>query len=649
MKEVEDKIGIISLNERKPDLEAEVMFHLARINAENPFKVTKKYSHIVIPDFKPTERREKLEWELEEIRRCENGYDGLPGRYYYYFNHCYIKHKSRKKIRPDFRATQLHLTMTKERIYKTPGLGLVMIKRRQYGESWATAADNIYDCQFNHEFDIGMNSKSETDSRNLFTKHKYIHRNQTPFLRCYVHIDRRDAMIFGKWVEQTKKWKGTLSSITSVAPTVTGHAGNQYIKLVIDEAGEQPDLLPMWSNAEDCIMQETERVGCPMIFGTVGEMSKAGKGLLEFWKNHKTYNLERFAIWGYNCMLLDELGNDDIENSLRWIIYTRKKKESGATSVYQKFIQKYPITEYDAFLDAAGGGVGDPITLGRQRMNLIDNPPVRYIGNMRPRIGGGQDHVPDGLNGKVIAYELPDPNRVNGYIITVDPAEDDDVEKSKDTSNLSTSIIAKPFGLEAPKLVLEYCDRPKKLHEYYYNLALILQWYNNSKLHIELNKGGWRMLDYFQSNYPHLLALAPSGFNSAKGGVKLSHGYKITPERKIQMKGLGDAYVENYVNFIPSIRLIDELGVVGAKGKDDDLAMAFLAGLMILQGDHIPVKNANESTAHNPTVEYKKVNGVIQLVSGPGGQVTPTPQPLLPAPQEQITGPRRGKSALFKF
>lgn len=720
----DEKVAIIPRAEYRDDLETEVNFQLARINASHPFRVTKKYDRIVIPDFKPHEKRERLDWELEEIRRCIHGHDGMPGRYYYFFNHVKIKHKKKGIIRPDFRATQLFWAKTKERVMNTPGTGIVMIKRRQVGMSWDMSADNIYDAQFNHEWDLGMNSKSEADSRKLFLKHKFIHRTQSPFLRAMVHIDRRDAMVFGRWVEKQKKNVGTMSTITSVAPTPTAHAGNQYRKLVMDEAGEcfspefkvlmadggvkqvkdivvgdrvmgvdskpkevintttgfdemyevtgrrgvrfrinsrhklplyhshhgyreltaeeytslpsakqryyqlqqvgvdfeqnkyffdpywlglwlgdgdkdgptvvtaddeifnylteespiyhnlnysvyqneirgvnltikdgvspvqelkklgvfknkripevylktsrvdrlrllaglidsdgykdsrkdryeialnlkplaenvleltkslgyastlkhsrrslkRPDgsvynydqyrvsidgnnlneipcrlarkqvlaeatvskgrrdpmktgfairslgrgeyagfklkedslfvgadflvhhncdVVAIWSNAEDTLMQDGILVCTPFIFGTMGDTDTVGQGLMEFWKNHKVYGLEQFAFWGYNCLIIDELGNDDIENSLRWIIYERKRREEGATRIYKKFLQKYPITEEDAFLSISGVGVGDPILLGRQRLHLFDNPPQAFTGYMRPRLGSG--------------------------------------------------------------------------------------------------------------------------------------------------------------------------------------------------------------------------------------------------------------------
>jgi hypothetical protein len=636
----EESLGIIRKNDYKPELEIEVALHTSRVEAMKPFRVEKKISHTILPEFSKNEWRDKLDWELEEIRRCKEGHTVggtfLPGRFYYFMNHTFIRDKDLGKIRPMFRANQLEWAIFKDKLSKKSGSGAVMIKRRQWGASVDMAADNIYDCQFNHEFEIGMNSKGERDSQAFFQKHKYIHRNQSSFLRSYVHIDKRDAMVFGRWIEKEKKWKGTQSSIISVAPTPVAHAGNQYKKLVMDEVGET-DCLPILANAEDCLMKNGVRIGVIYAFGTMGDTGTVGQGLMELWKNHKTYRLEQFPIWGYNCLIMDEFGNDMIEESIRSIIYERKRRENGSSLMYKKFIQKYPLTEADAFLDASGSGVGDPLLLGKQRIYLHENPPLKRVGFMRPKIGGGVDFVPDPLNGKIIIYEEPDPNRKNGYVANLDPAEDDDVEKTRDTSELSTSIVSKPFGLEAPKLCVEFCDRPKKLHEYYYQLALLLTWYNNNRVHIELNKGGWRALDWFEQNYPHLLGFTPASPTSIKGGMKMSRGVKMTPQTKIQLKGLGDAYVENYYNLIPSIKLIDQLGVVGAKGKDDDLAISFLWCLAILQGEKIPAGVGTAQDVKVPTVDYKKTDGRIQLVGPTGAPVH--------SGQQSIVKP---KSAIFK-
>lgn len=621
-KDQEDKPGIISLNDYQEELELEVQYHTARVMATNPFRVNKKYKHIEIPDFKPTEAREQLDWEVEEFRRCKQGYDGLVGRYYFYFNHCRIKHKKRGKIRPDFRAIQLASSQFRERILHTPGKGGVTIKRRQYGASWEFSGDNVYDCSFNKHFDIGMNSKSETDSRNLFTKHKYIHRNVTPFLRAKVSIDRRDAMIFGKWNKKKERWEGNESSIISVAPTATGHTGNQYRKMVIDEGGEQVDLMALWSNSEDCLMQETERVGTPFIFGTMGDTTKAGRGLMEFWLRNEQYNLERFGIYGYNALIMDDLGNDMIEDSIRWILYERKKKEGGAQIVFNKFQQKYPLDDADAFLTVQGAGVGNPRLLQKRYQQLLENPVQQVKGWMRPKAGGGSDFVPD-PQGKIIVYERP-VIITNGYVAATDPVEDDLVEKTRDTSNLSTAIMARPVGLQPPRIVLEYTDRPNILADYYIQVALALEWYNHTQVLIEMNKGGWRMTDWFEQHFPKLIAWSPKSGNSVRGGYELRKGIKMSVDRKTQMMGLLDAHIENYWESLPSLRFIDECRVFGADHQDDDFATAVGWCLCLLQSDRRVAEISNAASANNPKSYYKKIGNVIYLmVDGkPIGNIT---------------------------
>ena len=615
MAEKDELVGIIPMADRIPELESEVQYHLSKATKQNhegkeyfrpSLKVTKKYQHIEYPDFKVTDRKERLDWEMEEIRRCIQGYDGLPGKYYYYFNHVWIKDKAKGKIRPEFRAADLDWFTFLENL--GPGKGAVCIKRRQVGMSWKAAVDVLHDCTFKKDFEVGMNSKTETDSRNLFKKVKYIHRSVPDFLRpVATATDRRDAMDFSKIVKDqfgNKTRIGTQSSIISVAPTPTAHAGNQYGKLIMDESGEVEQLMEIWANAEDCLMRETQRTGTPIIFGTVGDVDKQGKGIIEFWKRHHIYDLERFAFWGYNALIMDEYGNDDLENSIRWIIYTRRKKEAGADVIYNKFKQKYPLNETDAFLSVSGAGVGHRANLEKRYASLIEEPPQKEKGSMRRRADGGVDFVPH-PDGKVIVYERPQPI-VNGYIASCDPAEDDNVVKTKDNSNLATVVMKKAFGLDPSRMVVEYEDRPLMLDEYYEQLAMILEWYNNCRVNVELNKGGWRMLDYFEDKYHHLLMFSPKSGNNARGGFQLTYGSKMTAEKKTQMVGLIDSYTENHPEWIPSTRLIEQFKVFGGKGEDDDLAIAFGWNLIVLQADKTVAKMAESIDRSVPNYGYIK-------------------------------------------
>jgi hypothetical protein len=414
--------------------------------------------------------------------------------------------------------------------------------------------------------------------------------------------------------------KGTESSILVVAPTATGHAGQQYKKLVLDEAGETEELEGIWSNAEDCIMQDGARNGTPIIFGTMGLTDKAGKGLKEFWTNHKMYNLEQFPFWGYHELIMDEFGNDNIIESVRWIIYNRFKKKNGSQKVYNKFLQKYPLNEEDAFLSTEACGVGNPKIINQQIRNLSDSPPD-IIGTGRMKLVGDKPEFEPNPAGFCTMYELPQKLK-DGYTATLDPAEDDDVAKTKDSSDLGFSIMARPLGLLPARVAFEYCHRPAKLEEAYRQIALALLMYD-TKLHIELNKGGWRAYDWFTLYYPELLALPPKVANSLRNGVELKHGVKMTKDRKLQMEGLLNQYLDNYTLPDPSIqwkgvqskKFLEQCKVFGGKSKDDDLCVSYGWNLIIQQGDKKVAQRRSEEEPPAPFHKYQNVNGRLRMVS----------------------------------
>lgn len=649
MAKQEESIAIIRPGEYIEELEDKVKLEYARIMAlptpsEDPSKggiakpVTKKYKHTVRPDF-GNDKKAQADWELNEIFKCIHGDGDIPGKYYYYLNHTKIKNKERGKINPDFRTMDLEWFKFLENIQKTKGKGIVCVKRRQVGMSWKSAADVMHDAQFNIGFDIGMNSKGISDSQQLLEKVRYVYRNQSDFLRVATSTDRRDKIVFAvydkdEYGNRGKLIRGTESSILVVAPTVAGHSGNQYLKLICDEFGETEEGEGLFSNAEDCLIQDGVRVGTCILFGSMGDTDKAGKSLMQFWKNAHMYDMVRFPFWGYHELIMDEYGNDNLIESLRWIIYNRRKKENGSSKVYSKFIQKYPLNEQDAFLSITGFGVGNPLIIGQQKINLMNDPPERREGIMK-MVGDKPEFQPH-PGGHAILYELPQHGVKDSCTATLDPAEDDFVNKTKDSSDLGFSIVARAWGLMPPRLVARYCHRPQKLEDAYRQIAMMLMLYN-TKLHIEMNKGGWRAYDWFTLNHPELLALSVKAANNLRSGVDLKHGVKMNQDKKLQMEGLLNQYIDNYCLPIPEVeykgipdeKLLDQFGVFGADGQDDDLAVSFGWNLIIQQSDK-KIAQSSEAQAKPSSHSYKNVNGVIRLVT------TATPQRRFTLPKHPL-------------
>lgn len=624
--EKDEIIAIIRTGDYIDEIEKKVMEDYEEIvRKTNPRKVTKKYTHIEIPDF-GNDVRAMQAWQAEELRRCVHGYDGLPGKYYYYLNHTKIKNKNRGKIRPDFRTRDLEWFEFLERIQNTPGKGIVCVKRRQVGMSWKAGVDMVHNCQFIKNFDIGANSKGISDSQSFLGKVKFIYRNQSDFLRMATSTDRRDMMLFATYDKDQfgnrgKLVSGTESSIFVCAPGAVNHAGNQYMELILDEAGETEDIEAIFANAEDCLIQDGIRVGTPIIFGTMGETDKAGAGLMEFWKNHKMYDLEQFPFWGYHELIMDELGNDEILESLRWIHYNRKKRENGSVKIYNKFIQKYPINEDDAFLSTAAYGVGNPTIINKQIDNINSTPTDSICGRLKLANGGEPVFEPNPNYQYGIMHEPPIKGVKDLYTSTLDPAEDDNVTKTKDSSDLGFSIMAREYGLLPKRITFEYCHRSQKLEDDYIQIAMACILYG-CKIHIEMNKGGWRAYDWFELHYPELLALPPTVANSIKKGVNTKFGVKMNSDNKMQMEGLLNQYLDNYCLPSPEIgysgikskKFLTQCKVFGGKGKDDDLAVSVGWNLIIQQGDKKVAKNVSEIETSHVRPHFTHKNGVLVRV-----------------------------------
>lgn len=617
-KEKEEIPGYIPENERKEGLEKEVLYFVT-LAGEQP-KVKKRYTRN-IPPTKFRDKREELDYQFEEFRRCQFGHDGLNGKMYFWLNYATLKDVDRGKIPPDFRTIDKTWFEFVEEQQRSKEYGIVSIKRRRIGASVRAACDVLHDCTFTPHFSVGMNSKSENDSRNLFKHVKFIYQNLPDWLRASsTASDRRDYMEFARYEKDeqgNRIKKGVQSSIFSVAPTDNAYEGSMLNKLIMDESGKVSNLMTIWQFAEDCLRSGTKRSGTPLIFGTVGDITADGAALKEMWTNNEVYKLKRFPQFAYNGLIVDDLGNCDVENSIRWVIYERERLKSATKKVRESFLQRYPLCEKDAFNQMSEGGVGNIISINDQIIKLSYNPPEKRTGWMRAKPDGGVDFVPN-PEGKIIVYELPDHNRVNGYVAGADPADSDDKKKKagKDISDLALAILAKPFGLEPPKLVLEYVDRPEKLDGFFEQSAMALKWFNKTKVLVEDNRA--RMINYFKSNHPELLPLVPVSILTARGGVEMKNSITMTEPRKQQIIGLAEDHIDHYCGSVPSIKFLEQCKVFSDLHADDDLAMAYFLALVMLQADKKAVQLADGLTKEL-TYTRKFQNGTIKLITSNQG------------------------------
>lgn len=611
MSQEKDKFREIPKEERLPELEEQVRYFM-NITEDYPVN-TILHKRVEVPSFKND--KEKFDWEMEEIRRCQEGYNGMCGKMYFFFNYCYIKNLSGGRIRPEFRVVDNEWFKLIEECEREGDWGIVCVKRRRVGASWKEAADVLHDCSFKPHYNIGMNSKTENDSIKLFQKVKFLYSNLPSFLRATSTAgNSKMSMFFAynmKDEHGNKIIAGTQSQISVRSPTVSAFEGEMLNKWVCDEAGKIPELPQMWSFTEECLMQETRRLGVPILFGTAGEVGKDGRGLKEMWDGYKVFRLRRFFFGAWMGLVTDEHGNDRKEEAIRWVVYERYRRSSISDKLQSDFMQKYPLTVEEAFNDYSNAGLGDKQTILRQKQSLMDNPPRRKKGWFKRNTDGVVEFRPDN-NGKCIIYEEPQKAFQNNYIAASDPADHDNA--LDEASDLSTYIMTKQVGLQAPRIVFEYTDRPKLLKEYYDQSILALEYYNNCKILIENNR--YRMITYYQeNNCKHKLYHTPQGMIRLIGGKSNTIGFRMTEASKEYMENLIEEYILEYCDEIPSRELLDEFGVYGS--KNTDRVIAFGLCLVLLKEDRTKGRNAGKyqgSKYKMPVLRRDSTGKIVRVI-----------------------------------
>lgn len=595
---------IIPESEYQLDLEEKVAYYMS-ICADLPVNKVKPQRTKPIDTRDP---HEKKLWEREEIRRCMNGHFGMSGPYYFFYNYCKLWDIENGLIRPEFRFAQNEFFRHIRECQESKEWGVISVKRRRVGASWMVCADTLWDCLFTPFFKVGMTSKTEADAKELFKKIKFLYDNLPAFLQAEIYSQTINSIEFATKGEKKRK-SGLQSEVVVKAPTETSWEGFALKKLVIDEAGKLPGTLKsVYSLANETMRVGTKRVGTPLVFGTAGDIGKEGKDMMEMWYNSEVYKLKRFFFAGYMGLIVDEYGNDLKEHAIRWIIYERKQKESLSAKEFTDFIQQYPLTVEEAFKSNEEGGLGNRIKIEKQRIFLLSTPMPFKKGSFRPNASGQPVFTPDG-RGTCEIYEEPNPGQKNLHIAGCDPS--DHVSENRNLSSLSLIIMTKPHGLQPPKIVFKYTDRPVDPRDFYEQALLALRYYGDCKVLIERNKYG--MIQYFEEKgFKHLLAGEPQGVKKFVPKHSIQPGYYKTQYSTAYGEELVEQYIEDYYEVIPAVSILNQCDQYGIQNCDE--IDAWMACLMYLKDDKEKVRAAHEMKKNTPSWSYKYVNGKLQIV-----------------------------------
>lgn len=556
------------------------------------------------------------DWEFEQIRRCIEGHDGLPGKMYFYYHFCTIRNISGGFIRPDFRVPDIvwfHLLESCEWGNYNQGNGIICVKRRRGGFSWKQAADSLYDALFREGYRVGMTSKDEIAAKDLMKKVYQMYDRLPPFIKHPWSNRTQESFLLARKEEDDlgqKTFSGNESEIYCKAPTDSCFEGEQIGKMVIDEAGKIANLETIWSMGLPTLMEETKRVGIPILFGTAGEQEKVGVGQKAFWKNSDVYGMIKFFFPGWAGLMSDKDGNDDIRSSVEWILKEREKiAKLEDDQKLLEFIQQYPLYSKEAFLSKGSVGIGNLRKISEQTEFLEESNQEQRKGSFR----WGKDDEGEvvweprdihDISGECIVYEHPKAGV--HYVAGCDPADHDYVQKG--SSNLSLYIMSKQRGTHAPRIVFSYTARPDNVDDYYDQAIMALKYYANTQVLIENNRYG--MIKYFENTgFFSLLRPEPIQRQRMQRTPSKQVGIRATTKSIQELERCINHYTDDHCNLIPDIDLLKECTLYGEENVDR--VMAFGWTLVALEDDYISVEEQKRINSALPTYKIKRVGGNI--------------------------------------
>lgn len=564
------------------------------------------------------EKRKPLtDFENKIIRACRDGSGPLAGPHFFYYhfgNIESIERGSNKIIQPDYRQVD-NLVFRHLELAVNQSRGLVAVKRRRIGMTWAMACFVLYTMLFK-DGSVFFSTHSETDIRKFVARVKLIMELLPDFLKPGEIVSDNISSISFKPSKRIAEALGKdldslpVVSINTAPPTsLAKFEGQGKALFVVDEAGLTPNLDLIITNGESMLNGKDgiSREGAMIIFGTVGEMHASGGVFHRIWKSHKSRKVNRLFLKASYGSKMDHAGNDLEEIASEQIKEQIKLYEDdGDLQAAARYRQLFPMDEKDAFTSV---NINHPwpsaqIQMAEDNLDYYEkhvhyglfkrNPQSGEVEFMRqeprlpPRGHPGQDTW-FGYNQVAILEHPIKSDFLNAYAAGIDPAPYQNLsgqstaKKHTGHSDITLCIVKRvqEIGGYTDFPVCIYHGRPDRFSEAYFQWMMALEYYDNCMVNIERNKGGSDVYQFFEANNRlHLLAHG-TGLAS-KFSPDKSWGFSNSVRWKENMMKAGERWWVGYQdNPVPVIRrFVEESWAIG-RGENTDLMIAWLAAMQL--------------------------------------------------------------------
>lgn len=348
--------------------------------------------------------------------------------------------------------------------------------------------------------------------------------------------------------------------------------GERVDRLLFEEAGSNPILSTSWTQGTALVELGGARVGIKIAWGTGGDMGPALAGLAKmfedplsagvlpyknFYSDDGTAQYTGFFIPAYEFMMrpgyVDNRGVTDTKRAKAFYEEQRKLK-SGERLL--EYCSEYCFTPKEALL-RQGENIFDSVLIADRitqiRVHKMGTSP-QHIALLWDREDNDNSRnkvkAVSSSNSKILVYEEPkrDSERNiynNLYVAGIDSIDQGtgDSATQYDVSDFCIVVKRRIFGLNEPKCVCIYKDRPRDIREAYENAMKILVWYNCKALleHTKIS-----ILTYFREKKKDSLFMRRP--KSSLGDIKKGNSAMIgVPATETIIKH-GLELINNFVN-----------------------------------------------------------------------------------------------------
>lgn len=423
-------------------------------------------------------------------------------------------------------------------------------------------------------------------------------------------------------------WMSQIQGITADKPNKI--RGDRTDLLFYEEAGSWPLLRKAWIQGEALVAIQGQKFGIKLAGGTGGDSGASLEGLREMYYNPVTYDIlpyrHKYTSTGDEALTgffipaflvinkegyIDSRGYTDPEKGKEYYNAQRASKSSDPKALVD-FMAEFCYNAEEAF-SLEGDNKFNKVNIAEQLTNiraLKKCPPIE-TGFLEYKYKDGA-HIEQNLdgfkwipnpNGKIKILEhpiwtLPPVEDENGKVIWKPPTEkvrnlyvigidgidigkSQTSEATKDPSDFCLVVYKRAYGIEEPKFVALYKDRPNDVRECY-KIAIKLAQYYNAIINIEATRQSIipyarerKLLNLFMKR-PRA-TLADSARNTNK-----QYGTPATPAIIDHQTDLIADYINDYCHLIWFDEMLDEFNRYTDENKKKfdivaAVAMALLA------------------------------------------------------------------------